>query len=78
MPKSDEPIFEQLALDINLEGCYDADYTVPGEELTPPEPEVNPAAQQIIDELKNLDVTSMTIMNAANKLYELVEILKRR
>ena len=76
MPKRDEPIFEQLALDINLEGCYDADYTVPGEELTPPEPELDPVTQEIIDELKNLDVTSMTIMDAANKLYEITEKIK--
>ena len=71
MPKSDKPIFEQLIFD--FEDCYDNDYTVDEDENIIDEPS---APEKIYEELKALDVPSMTIMDAAQKLYELVDIAK--
>ncbi len=71
MPKSDKPIFEQLIFD--FDDCYDNDYTVDEDENIIDEPS---AAEKIYEELKALDVPSMTIMDAAQKLYELVDIAK--
>lgn len=74
MPKRDEPLFEQLALDI--QGDFsEADYVVPEENMIASENDV--ITSQIINELDSLNVPTMTIMDAAQKLYELVDLVKK-
>lgn len=72
-PNSDKPVFEQLIL--NFEDCYDDNYTVEDENIIEPEP-INSEAQRLYDELRSLNVSSMTIIEAASKLYDLVQEAK--
>lgn len=81
MPKRGEPLFEQLALDMETDDFSDADYT-----LSETEPETEPSAAQspdpvtekIINELRNMDVPSMTMIEAAQKLFELAAAAKEQ
>lgn len=73
MPQRDEPIFEQLALDI--EGDFsEADYAVPDSDLIPVKEDS--VEEKIMNELRNADVPSMTLMDAAQKLFDLVNMAK--
>ena len=81
MPKRGEPLFEQLALDMETDDFSDADYT-----LSETEPETEPSAAQspdpvtekIMNELRNMDVPSMTMIEAAQKLFELAAAAKEQ
>ena len=75
-PQRDEPIFEQIELGFE-EDYSSADYFVPGEDIPDEKPDHTRELKEIADELKKLNVTSMTIMDAANKLYELAEKAKK-
>lgn len=73
-PKRDEPVFDQLELFMD-EDYSEIDYKV-DDTYTPPALIPNPAADEIFNELKNLDVPSMTIMDAAQKLFALSDKAK--
>lgn len=77
MPKHGEPIFEQLALDIETDDFSDADYTIPEEEPKQPHA-ADPVSEKIITELQNMDVPSMTMIEAAQKLFELSAAAKKQ